>query len=121
MTIKNVKNAEQYKWGVACDGWRLLNGPDLAVIHELIPPGYGEVKHYHDRSRQLFYVLEGKLQMLMADETLVLEKGDSLEVPPKVPHRVWNPFKENTTFLVVSAPSTVGDRVYLEPPPAATQ
>ena len=120
MPIKNIKNAEHYTWGAACDGWRILNGPDLAVILELIPPGRGEVRHYHDRSRQLFYVLEGKLQMVMADETLVLEKGDSLEVPPSVPHRVWNLSHENTTFLVVSAPSTVGDRVYLEPSPSAT-
>jgi mannose-6-phosphate isomerase-like protein (cupin superfamily) len=119
MPIKNITNAEHYTWGVACDGWRLLNGADLAVIHERIPPGRGEVKHYHNRSRQLFYVLEGKLQMQMAEETLVLEKGDSLEIPPTVPHRVWNPFEENTVFLVVSAPSTTGDRVYLEQPPAA--
>ena len=118
MPIKNIKNAEHYTWGVACDGWRLVNGTDLAVIYERIPPGYGEVKHYHVKSRQLFYVLEGKVQMLMADETLVLQKGDSLEVPPTVPHRVWNPFREDTLFLVASAPSTAGDRVYLEPPPA---
>ena len=119
VTIKNITNAEHYTWGVACDGWRLLNGADLAVIHERIPPGRGEVRHYHARSRQLFYVLDGKLQIETADETALLGKGDSLEVPPTIPHRVWNPFEEETVFLVISAPSTTGDRVYLEPPPTA--
>ena len=119
MPIKNIHNAEHYTWGVACDGWRLLNGADLAVIHERIPPGRGEVKHYHVRSRQLFYVLEGNLRIDVADEIAHLEKGDSLEVPPTIPHRVWNSFEDDALFLVVSAPSTAGDRVYLEPPPTA--
>lgn len=114
MPIKNINNAEHYAWGVACDGWRLLNGTDLAVIQEQIPPGQGEIRHYHARSRQLFYVLDGKLQIEMADEIALLGKGDSLEVPPTVHHRVWNPSEEHVLFLVVSAPSTVGDRVNLE-------
>jgi mannose-6-phosphate isomerase-like protein (cupin superfamily) len=119
MRVINTENAEHYTWGAGCDGWRLLNGADLAVIQECIPPGRGEVKHYHARSRQLFYVLEGRLQIEMADDTAVLRKGDSLEVPPTIPHRVWNPFEEKTVFLVVSAPATTGDRVHLEPPPTS--
>lgn len=65
----------------------------------------------------MFYVLDGKLQIEMADDTALLGKGDSLEVPPTIHHRVWNPFEENTVFLVISAPSTTGDRVNLESPP----
>ena len=114
MTIKNTGNSEHYTWGVVCDGWRLLNGTDLAVIQELIPPGRGEAKHYHARSRQLFYVLDGRLQIEIADETALLGKGDSLEIPPTIHHRVWNPSREEAVFLVISAPSTTGDRVNLE-------
>ncbi len=117
MAIKNISNAEHYTWGVACDGWRLLNGSDLAVFQERIPPGREEVKHYHATSRQLFYVLEGKLQIEMGDKTAVLDKGDSLEISPTVHHKIWNPFEEPAAFLVISVPSTAGDRVNLEQPP----
>ena len=117
MSPINKSNAEHYAWGPGCDGWRLLNRPDLAVIQELIPPGRGEVKHYHNKSRQLFFVLKGLLEISVGDEKLRLSEGDSLEVAPTVPHRIWNPFEKDVWFLVVSAPSTVNDRVYLEPSP----
>jgi mannose-6-phosphate isomerase-like protein (cupin superfamily) len=117
MSVKNVANAEHYNWGVGCEGWRLLNGSDLAVIQERIPPGRGEVRHYHARSRQLFYVLRGKLEIEINDETHLLGEGDSLEILPTLPHCVRNPSKGDADFLVVSAPSTIGDRVNLESAP----
>jgi mannose-6-phosphate isomerase-like protein (cupin superfamily) len=117
MSIKNITNAEHYTWGIACDGWRLLNGPDLAVTQERIPSGLGEVRHYHARSRQLFYVLRGRLQIELSGETHLVGEGDSLEIPSTLPHCVRNPFGEEANFLVVSAPSTIGDRVNLEASP----
>jgi mannose-6-phosphate isomerase-like protein (cupin superfamily) len=91
-----------------------LNTPDLSVIQECIPAGLGEVKHSHHRARQLFYVLQGRLEIEAGDETVQLERGDSFEIPPGVEHRVRNPFREETILLVISAPSTQGDRVNLE-------
>jgi mannose-6-phosphate isomerase-like protein (cupin superfamily) len=111
MTVKNTASAEHYTWGEGCDGWRLLAGPDLSVIQERIPPGRGEVQHYHERARQLFFVLEGQLQIDTAGGPSQLRKGDSLEVPPRQVHRVWNPGSDAAVFLVISAPTTQGDRV----------
>jgi len=112
--IKNISTAEHYQWGQVCDGWRLLNRSDLSVIQERIPPGAGEIPHYHERARQLFFVLTGELQIQLADQTFRLAPGDSLEVPPGNPHRVRNEGTTDATFLVVSAPTTQGDRVNLE-------
>jgi mannose-6-phosphate isomerase-like protein (cupin superfamily) len=94
MTLVNRGNAPHYVWGEVCEGWRLLAREDLSVIQERIPPGRGEVRHYHRRARQLFFVLEGEL-----------------EIPPGRRHRVWNPASADALFLVVSAPTTQGDRV----------
>ena len=111
MSIKNTANAEHYTWGVTCEGWRLLNGPDLAVIQERVPPGRGEIRHYHSRSRQLFYVLQGRLEIELNGETHLLGEGDSLEIPPPLPHCVRNSSNGDADFLVISSPSTIGDRV----------
>jgi mannose-6-phosphate isomerase-like protein (cupin superfamily) len=111
MNIKNTMNAEHYLWGDACDGWRLLAGGDLAVTQERIPPGRGEIEHYHAEARQLFYVLEGSLRIAIESNTFHLSKGDSLEVPPTKRHRVWNEGADDAHFLVISAPTTQGDRV----------
>ena len=110
MTVQNRDTAEHYTWGDVCDGWRLLSRPDLTVIEERIPPGHGEVPHFHSRARQLFYVLAGRLSIDRAGESLILGQGHSCEVPPATVHRVHNPFDTDAVFLVISAPTTTGDR-----------
>ncbi len=114
-TIRNVNTAEHYRWGQVCDGWRLLEGPDLSVIQERIPPGAGEVRHYHLRARQVFFVIAGELELQLGEQLLRLSVGDSLEVPPGDRHLVRNGGNVDATFLVVSAPTTRGDRVNVEP------
>jgi mannose-6-phosphate isomerase-like protein (cupin superfamily) len=112
--LKNVDSAEHYRWGQVCDGWRLLERSDLSVIQESIPPGAGELTHYHGRARQLFYVLSGELRIQMGEQRFRLTVGDSLEIPPGEPHRVRNEANVDAMFLVISAPTTRGDRVDLE-------
>ena len=113
MSVRNKENAEHYTWGGSCDGWRLLSRGDLSVIQERIPPGLGEVMHYHTHARQLFYVIEGQLEIELAGEMVMLASGDSLEIPPVQHHRVMNSSEADAHFLVISSPSTTDDRVNL--------
>jgi mannose-6-phosphate isomerase-like protein (cupin superfamily) len=113
MSVRNKENAEHYTWGHGCDGWRLLSREDLSVIQERIPPGHGEVLHLHTRARQMFYVIEGQLEIELAGEKVLLASGDSLEVAPMQHHRVTNSSKADAHFLVISSPSTTGDRTDL--------
>jgi mannose-6-phosphate isomerase-like protein (cupin superfamily) len=117
MTVKSRANAEHYVWGEVCDGWRLLARPDLSVTEERIPPGRGERRHYHERARQLFFVLEGGLELEIDGAVHRLLRGDSLEIEPRRPHRVWNPHADDARFLVISAPTTAGDRVDVDGEP----
>ena len=112
--IRNRQTVEHYKWGHS-DGWRLLDREDLTVIQERMPPGAAEVKHLHRHSRQLFYVLEGQIQMELPNEVLTLGSGDAIEIAPEQPHRVRNVSKADASLLVISAPSTAGDREENEP------
>jgi len=112
--VRNQSTAEHYRWGEVCDGWRLLDRPDLAVIQERIPAGGGEVRHLHHRARQVFFVLSGQLLVEFDHEVFRLESGDSLEVPPLQTHRVRNVSGGDAIVIVVSAPSTRGYRENLE-------
>ena len=114
--IRNRTTVEHYKWGHA-DGWRLLDRADLSVIQERMPPGSAEVKHLHRRARQLFYVLEGKIEMEIRGEVLELGTGDAVEVAPGEAHRVRNTSSADASLIVISAPSTSGDREENEPLP----
>jgi mannose-6-phosphate isomerase-like protein (cupin superfamily) len=115
--LKNTKTAEHYQWGEACDGWRLLDHPDLTVIQERMPAGETEVKHVHLRARQLFYVLRGRLQIDLDGTVLKLGPGDAVEVAPGQSHRVRNTSTRAASLLVVSSPSTGRDREEREPLP----
>ncbi len=99
-----------YPWGGDSEGWHLLQREDLSVIAERVPPGGSERRHRHARARQFFYVLSGRALIEMAGREVALAAGQGLEVPPGLPHRFMNPYDEDVHFLVVSMPSTRGDR-----------
>jgi mannose-6-phosphate isomerase-like protein (cupin superfamily) len=103
-------NAEHYVWGSACDGWYLLKHPDLSVIHERVPAGCGEVKHFHSRARQFFLVLKGQASLEFDDGTVSFGPGEGVHVPSGVRHRFANGGSEAVEFLVISSPATQGDR-----------
>lgn len=113
----SIGNAEHYVWGEICDGWHLLKREDMSVIQELVPAGGMEVMHHHTKARQFFYILEGQGAMTFDDQTILLEKGQGIEIPPQVKHQFKNLSNANVHFLVISVPSTSGDRV--NSPPAA--
>lgn len=102
--------AEHYIWGSGCDGWILAPGPDLSVIEERMPPGTVETRHVHARARQFFYVLSGTLVMALETGTVALQAMEGLEVAPGTPHQARNDSDADVRFLVISGPSTRGDR-----------
>ncbi len=111
--LVSIENAEHYIWGGNCDGWHLLKRDDMSVIEERVPVGGAEVMHYHERARQFFYVLEGEGSMIFEDQAIVLGKGQGLEISPMVKHQFKNESRMDVHFLVISVPSTRGDRVNL--------
>ncbi|AYO76792.1 cupin domain-containing protein [Sphingobium yanoikuyae] len=104
-------NAEHYVWGGSNDGWHLVKRDEMSVIQERIVPGGAEVRHYHQRARQFFYVLSGELTLEAGGVTHVLKAGQGLEVPPGVPHRAQNSSSAPVDFLVNSTPKSHGDRI----------
>lgn len=111
--LVSTKNAEHYVWGEICDGWHLLKHDDMSIIQERVPAGSAEVMHYHNTARQFFYILEGEATMVFEDRDIVLRKGEGIEIEPQVRHQFKNHSKGDVHFLVVSVPSTRGDRINL--------
>ncbi|MDY0816320.1 cupin domain-containing protein [Kitasatospora purpeofusca] len=46
----------------------------------------GAPAHFHTRASELFFVIGGKLQVLLDEKVETLESGDFLLVPPHTPH-----------------------------------
>lgn len=111
--VVSIENAEHYIWGEICDGWHLLQRDEVSVIQECVPAGGAEVMHYHNKARQFFYVLEGEATMIFEDHQVFLRKGEGMEIVPKIKHQFTNQSNADVHFLVISVPSTKGDRVNL--------
>jgi len=109
----STKNAEHYIWGEICDGWHLLKRENMSIIQECVPAGGAEVMHYHNVARQFFYILDGEATMAFEDREVILHNGEGIEIEPQVKHQFTNHSKGDAHFLVVSVPSTRGDRINL--------
>jgi mannose-6-phosphate isomerase-like protein (cupin superfamily) len=111
MSIISRRTAEHYTWGKVCDGWRLVGDAALSVIEEAMPPGSQEVRHYHQKAQQFFYILSGEATMETNAETLRLRAGEGIRILPGMRHRILNESSEEVRFLVISQPPSHGDRV----------
>jgi mannose-6-phosphate isomerase-like protein (cupin superfamily) len=112
--IISAANAEHYNWAENCDGWHFLKNDGLSIIQEKMPPGTSEVMHYHQGSRQFFYILAGIADIIIEDKEYTLMPGDGIEVPPLMPHKIYNDSNEELNFLVISQPKSHGDRIVVE-------
>lgn len=112
--VTDRSNTEHYVWGEVSEGWHLLKQPDLSVIYERVPPGAGEVRHYHSKARQFFFVLSGSATLEFETGPVTFHAGQGVHVPPGTPHRFTNLSDSPVEFLVVSSPTTAGDRTNVE-------
>jgi mannose-6-phosphate isomerase-like protein (cupin superfamily) len=107
----DAATAPHYLWGKQCEGWRLVDQPGLSVIEESMPAHTAENRHSHREARQFFYMLEGLAEMETSLGIAHLGAGAGIEVPPGILHRILNRTDRSIRFLVISAPSTRGDRM----------
>jgi mannose-6-phosphate isomerase-like protein (cupin superfamily) len=108
------QNAEHYVWGDNCDGWHLVKNQDLSVIHERMPANTLEKRHYHKQVRQFFFVLSGTATIEIEGKEIILNPQEGVEVPPLVPHQMFNKSSYDVEFLVISQPTSKSDRVLVD-------
>lgn len=108
------QNADHYLWRQHCDGWHLVQQEELSIIHERMPSDTAEVMHYHQYSRQFFFVLQGIATMEVDGVIYQLSPQEGIEVAPGVWHQMRNESNEEIEFLVISQPKSHGDRIVKE-------
>jgi mannose-6-phosphate isomerase-like protein (cupin superfamily) len=102
--------AEHYNWGEQCDGWLLEQSPERTIIHERMPAGTKEIRHVHRIAKQFFFQLSGVGTMEMEEEVVTLNPHEGITVLPGAWHQMRNDSEEDIEFIVISTPSTKGDR-----------
>jgi hypothetical protein len=65
----------------------------------------GVPRHMHTREDESYFVLRGALEVIVGDETFVLEAGDTLLAPRGIFHQLRNPGNVENHYLLVFSPS----------------
>lgn len=114
MSVRDKSSAGHYHWGAGCEGWRLVDTPELSVIEERMPPVTTEKLHYHERAQQYFHVLCGEACFDVDGGGFTVSTGQGMHILPGQRHRIRNPGGRELRFILVSTPSTRGDRIEIQ-------
>jgi mannose-6-phosphate isomerase-like protein (cupin superfamily) len=80
-------------------------GGALSTVHVTRDKGAaGARPHRHDRSAEMFYVLDGVMQVLSGTEIVRAEPGDVVVVPPGLAHAFSAARGSGAEILIVIAP-----------------
>lgn len=102
---------KHYVWGKGCDGWNLVDRPDLSVKQERMPPHTAENEHYHRKARQFFYILTGIAVFETEEGRVEVGPGQGFEIAPGIRHKIKNEGTADLVFVLCSQPSTSNDRI----------
>ncbi|OJJ19157.1 hypothetical protein BKI52_20300 [marine bacterium AO1-C] len=64
---------------------RHTNG-ELCFVEDTLKPGFYLARHHHKIMTEVFYIIEGEVELIFDDETVVAKPGDTITVPPHVWH-----------------------------------
>ncbi|MFY0688717.1 MAG: cupin domain-containing protein [Cyclobacteriaceae bacterium] len=64
---------------------RDTNG-ELCLIEDTIKPGFHLKRHHHKVMTEVFYMLEGEMELIFDEATVLLKPGDTITVAPNVWH-----------------------------------
>ncbi len=98
-------------WGPGDHYTFLVTGAESGGAHfameALVPPGGGPPPHIHTREDETFYVLEGNVEFLLGEQTVVAGPGDFVNVPRGTVHRFQNTGTETARIILTFTPAGI--------------
>jgi quercetin dioxygenase-like cupin family protein len=86
-----------------------LSGSDTGSLFSLFEnqaPGSARTPiHVHDLDDETFYIIEGKMTVLVNGVRFTLGPGESIFLPRRVPHQLINETAEAARYLLLCTPS----------------
>lgn len=66
----------------------------------------GAPPHYHERSDELLYVIDGELEVLLGEDIVTLGAGDLLQIAPYMPHAFAPVRGKDADVMFIFTPGT---------------
>ncbi len=109
------ESEKEYRFGESGPKY-LMKGPRLnfAVVRFL--PGEDFQAHYHNVMEENFFILEGKVDIIVDGKKNVLSPGDLIHIEPKEIHYVVNSYDVPVKMVSTLGPFQESDKVTVENP-----
>jgi quercetin dioxygenase-like cupin family protein len=86
------------------------NAQGVTLGRVIIKPGYSNPTHTHFNGEEVLYLLQGRLEHTMGEDTVILEAGDTLVVDAGLPHGATNVGEVDADLIVAYS---TGDRDFV--------
>jgi quercetin dioxygenase-like cupin family protein len=88
-------------------------GDAYTVLELVLPPGAGAPLHVHQREDEVFYVIDGAVEIQHGGQTYTAEAGAVIVLPKGQPHAFRNPGETPNRILITAIPGGL-DRYFDE-------
>ena len=86
---------------------------EISIAHMVAPPGWEE-PFQTPMFDEYTYIIKGKKQFIVDDETIILEANQSIKINKNTRVQYSNPFSESCEYLAVCLPAFSMDSVNRE-------
>ncbi len=94
-------------------GLATTNNSAISIAHMIAPPGWSEPFQTPEFD-EYTYIIKGKKQFIIEDETVILEAGQSIKIEKNTRVQYSNPFDEACEYLAICTPAFDFDKVHRE-------
>lgn len=92
-------------------GQDIGNAQGMVVGRVIIKRGRSNPRHSHPNCEEMLYLLRGRLEHTVGDETVITEAGDVIVVPAGVPHVARNIGHDDADMIVAYSAGVRGFRL----------
>lgn len=77
----------------------------LITVRVEVEPGNGHPFHRHPNMEEIIYVLSGRAEQWLEEESKILEKDEAVFIPENLVHATFNAGEEPLVFLAILSPA----------------
>jgi mannose-6-phosphate isomerase-like protein (cupin superfamily) len=78
-----------------------------------VPVGGSTMEHYHAKTEEIYFITAGTGKVRIEDETREVTVGDSIAIPPRMKHKLWNTGTGVLKLLCCCAPAYEHDDTFI--------